>query len=123
VCGKAVSAREIQSLACRRSGSRHQRHSQLSDILWRAFKRASVPAVREPAGLSRADGKRQDGVTLLLGKRQTVDMGCHSTRYLCRLPPRNTATSAEAAADKAASNKVVKYRQIANSHIYVQVAI
>jgi len=40
-------------------------HSQLNDILWRAFKTASVPAVKEPAGLSRDDGKRPDGVTLL----------------------------------------------------------
>jgi len=43
-----------------------QHHSQLKDILWRAFKRAQVPAVKEPAGLTRReDGKRPDGVTLL----------------------------------------------------------
>jgi len=65
VCGKAVSAQGLHGLACRRSGPRHQRHSQLNDILWQAFKRASVPAVKEPAGLSRDDGKRPDGVTLL----------------------------------------------------------
>ena len=35
----------------------------------------------------------------------------------------NTATTAGAAADKAASNKVAKYRQIANSHIFVPVAV
>ena len=34
-----------------------------------------------------------------------------------------TATTAGAAADKAASNKEVKYRQLANSHIFVPVAI
>jgi len=33
------------------------------------------------------------------------------------------ATTAGAEADKAASNKVAKYRQIANSHIFVPVAI
>jgi len=33
VCGKAVSARGLHGLACRRSGPRHQRHSQLNDIL------------------------------------------------------------------------------------------
>jgi len=31
----------------------------------------------------------------------------------------DTATTAGAAADKAANNKVVKYRRIANSHIFV----
>ena len=35
----------------------------------------------------------------------------------------DTATTAGSAADKAASNKVAKYRQIANSHIFVPVAI
>jgi len=59
------SARGLHGLACRRSGPRHQRHSQLNDILWRAFETAHVPAVKEPAGLSRDDGKRPDGVTLL----------------------------------------------------------
>jgi len=68
VCSKAVSARELHGLTCRRSGPRHQRHSQLNDILWRAFTRASVPAVKEPAGLSRDDGKCPDGVTLLWAK-------------------------------------------------------
>jgi len=35
----------------------------------------------------------------------------------------DTATTAGATADKVASNKVAKYRQIANSHIFVPVAI
>jgi len=35
----------------------------------------------------------------------------------------DTATTAGAAADKAANNKVGKYRRIANSHIFVPVAI
>jgi len=35
----------------------------------------------------------------------------------------DTATTAGAAADKAASNKEAKYRQLANSHIFVPVAI
>jgi len=30
-----------------------------------SFKRAAIPAVKEPAGLSRDNGKRPDGVTLL----------------------------------------------------------
>jgi len=34
-----------------------------------------------------------------------------------------TATTARAAADKAAGNKEAKYRQLANSHIFVPVAV
>ena len=44
---------------------RHQRHSQLNDIIWRAIKRSQVPAVKEPVNLMRQDGKRPDGTTLL----------------------------------------------------------
>jgi len=55
-------------------------------ILWRAFKTASVSGVKEPAGLSRDDGKRPDDVTLLPWAKQTVGMGCHSTRHSFRLP-------------------------------------
>ena len=109
VCGKAVSARGLHGLACRRSGPRHQRHSQLNDILWRAFKRAQVPAVKEPAGLSRDDGKRPDGVTLLpwaKGKPLAWDVTVPDTYADSHLT--DTATTAGAAADKAASNKEIK---------------
>ena len=66
---KTVSARGLHGLACRRSGPRHQRHSQLNDILWRAFKKAPVPAVKEPPGLSRDDGKRPDGSRCCHGQK------------------------------------------------------
>ena len=53
-------------------------------------------------------------------------MGCHSdtvpdTYADSHLP--DMATTAWAAADKAASNKKAEYRQLANSHIFVPVAI
>jgi len=70
------------------NNNNNKRHSQLNDILWRAFKRASVPAVKEPAGLSRDDGRRPNGVTLLPWAKGKPRMGCHSTGHLCRLPPR-----------------------------------
>jgi len=35
---KAVDERGLHGLACRRSTQRHQRHSQLNDIIWRAIK-------------------------------------------------------------------------------------
>jgi len=51
----------LHGLACRRSAPRQQRHSQMNDILWRAVKRAQIPAIKEPAGLLRSDGKCPDG--------------------------------------------------------------
>jgi len=45
-------------LTCRRSAPRQQRHSHLNGIICRAMKRAQIPAVKEPVGLMRQDGKR-----------------------------------------------------------------
>jgi len=64
-CGKAVDARGLHDLACRRSAPRQQRHSHLNDITWRAMKRSQIPAVKEPVGLVLQDGKRPDGTTIL----------------------------------------------------------
>ena len=71
------------------------------------------------AGLSRDDGKRPDGVTLLpwaKGKPLAWDVTVTDT-YAADSHLADTATTAGAAADKAASNKEAKYRQLANSHI------
>ena len=80
--------------------------------------------MKEPPGLSRDDGKCPDGVTLLAwakGKPLAWDVTVPDTYADSHLA--DTATTAGAAADKAASNKEAKYRQLANSHIFVLVAI
>ena len=41
------------------------RNHQLSDIVRRALVKANIPSVLEPSGLSRGDGKRPDGMTLI----------------------------------------------------------
>ena len=68
-CGKAVVARGLRGLCCRRSGPRHQRHHQMNDIIWRAIKRVQIPATKEPVSLIQQDGKRPDGTTLLTWAR------------------------------------------------------
>lgn len=39
ICGKTVYSRSLHGLACRESASRHNRHSQMNDIIWRTVKR------------------------------------------------------------------------------------
>ena len=66
VCGKTVDTRGLHGLACRRSASRQQRHSQMTDIIIiEGLKRAQIQAVKEPTGLVRSDGKRPDGATFI----------------------------------------------------------
>ena len=41
------------------------RHCVFNDIIWRAVGAAGIPAVKDPSGLDRQDGKRPDGLTLI----------------------------------------------------------
>ena len=47
VCGTMVDARGLHGLCCKKSAPRHQRHSHMNDIIWRAVKRAQIPVVNE----------------------------------------------------------------------------
>ena len=75
ICGTTVDARGLHGLSCRKSGSRHIRHSQLNDLIWRAVKRAQIPATKEPIGLSRSDGKDQMVQLLSLGSVENLSLG------------------------------------------------
>jgi len=66
--------------------------------------------LKEPAGLSRDDGKRPDGVTLCPGQKANYWRGMSQYQTpICRFPLADTATTAGAAAVKATSNKEAKY--------------
>ena len=62
-CGSDVDAEGTHGLACRRSSGRTSRHHVINDLIWRSLLRADIPAIKEPAGLLRSDGKRPDGLT------------------------------------------------------------
>jgi len=51
-------------LVCKTAPGKIARHHVLNDIFWPAFGAAWIPAVKEPSGLDRQDGKRPDGLTL-----------------------------------------------------------
>ena len=68
-CGKDVDVKGLHGLSCRRSSARQQRHTKLNDVIWRAIKRAQKPVAKKPVGLSRTDGKRPDGATLISWSR------------------------------------------------------
>ena len=123
VCGKAVDGRGLHGLACKRSAPRQQHHSHLN-IIWRAMKRAQIPAVKEPVGLMRQDGKRPDGTTILPWSRDRPlawDVTVPDTYADAHVV--NTAREAGAAANHAATNKNTKYSQLSSTHVFVPVAI
>ena len=64
-CGEEVNNQGTHGLSCCRSEGRHHRHAAVNSIIKRDFKTAKIPARLEPVSLSRSDGKRPDGATVM----------------------------------------------------------
>ena len=60
-----VEANGLHGLSCKLGLVRHARHNTINDLIARALLSAEVPCMREPAELSRSDGNRSDGLTLI----------------------------------------------------------
>ena len=123
-CGAQVDALGLHSLSCRRSAGRLSRHHNINDIIWRALTKAGVPSTKEPYGLSRTDGKRPDGLTLIpwssgkcaIWDVTVIDTFAHS--YL-----NVTSVTAGGAAEIAAARKLDKYRDLASGYEVIPVAM
>ena len=88
MCGNMVDSTGRHGLSCKNAKGTFPRHQQVNDILKRSLGSAQVTAVTEPAGLSRSDGKRPDGLTLFpwsMGRCLVWDFTCRDT-----LAPSNT---------------------------------
>jgi len=86
--------------------------------------KADIPALKEPSGLLRTDGKRPDGVTVTLlpwkqGKRVTWDVTVSDT--LAESYVHKTSQTPGAAAEAAAERKTNKYTSLAQSCLFVSV--
>ena len=78
--------------------------------------KADIPALKEPPGLLRTNGKRPDGVTLLpwkQGKCVTWDVTVSDT--LAQSYVHETSQTPGAAAEAAAERKTNKYSSLAQS--------
>ena len=86
-CGVEVSAKGTHGLSCKASSGRHFRHIAMNDIIVRTMSAAGIPARLEPPGLSRSDGKRPDGMSLVpwgQGRPLVWDTTCPDI-YLCSI--------------------------------------
>jgi hypothetical protein len=86
--------------------------------------RAGVASVKEPVGLSRSDGKRPDGLTLVpwqSGRNVIWDVTVTDTLATSYLP--STATTAGSAAEMAATRKESKYAELSVTHTFIPIAM
>jgi len=110
-------------LACKRSAGRMGRHQYLNDIIWQAINRANVPAIKEPQGLVRSDGKRPDGVTQIpRSEGECVTWDVTVTDTLAASNVRPTSLSAGSAAEAAAARKEQKYSELMRRYSFVPIA-
>ena len=116
--------RRLQGLSCRRSSARQQRHAQLNDIIWRVIKRAQIPVAKEPVGLSRTDGKRPDGATLIpWSRRKPLSWDVTVPDTFAESHVKDTTVLAGAAENQAATSKTTKYMSIKTIHTFVPIAV
>lgn len=123
ICGAMVESSGHHALSCCRCAGRFPRHHALNDIVRRALVSANVPCVLEPPGLSRSDGKRPDGLTLVpweKGKCLLWDATCVSTFAASHIS--RTMRAGGAAAELAAVRKRDKYSTLAN-YLFVPLAV
>ena len=123
-CGNIVDDKGLHSLSCRFSKGRHPRHSAINNIIKRSLDAARIPSQCEPLGLSRSDGKRPDGASIVPwkgGKTLVWDVTCPDT-----LAPSYTALStreAGAVAEEAERRKNIKYAHLEHDHHFIPVAV
>lgn len=124
ICGTMVESNGHHALSCCRGVGRFPRHHALNDIVRRALLSANVPCLMEPPGLSRSDGKRPDGLTLVpweRGKCLLWDATCVSTFAASHIG--RTVRTAGAAAEFAALRKRDKYSALLSRYMFVPLAV
>ncbi|HSN23902.1 MAG TPA: reverse transcriptase domain-containing protein, partial [Methylomicrobium sp.] len=122
-CGSPIDQLGTHAFSCKHNPGRSQRHHFLNDMIWHALSKAGVPSLKEPHGLSRTDGKRPDGLTLIPwheGRSATWDVTVTNTVATSYLPL--SSVSAAAAAENAAQRKEIKYAEIMKTHLFYPLA-
>jgi hypothetical protein len=122
-CGAQVEVNGLHGLSCKKNSAKQLRHHYLNDLIYRAFSRAGIPASKEPNGLSRADGKRPDGMSLIpwkAGKCVIWDVTVADT--MAQSYVAQSSISAGSAAEMASSRKESKYAELSQNHLFVPLA-
>ena len=123
-CGAHVDHLATHGLSCRKSQGHHSRHAAINDLIKRSLAAVKIPAHLEPTGISRSDGKRPDGATIVPWKGGRVlvwDATCPDTFA----PSHITLATREAGAvaDEAERRKKQKYSSLMTSHHFVPITI
>ena len=123
-CGTTVDSLGTHGLSCKFNAGRLARHTEANDIIRRALVSAGLPAVLEPHGLCRDDGKRPDGMTLTPwsnGRPLVWDFTCTDTLATSNLP--FSRQEGGKLASFAEQRKKKKYTTLSREFTFVPVAV
>ena len=123
-CGVMVTARGTHGLSCVLGFGRVARHAAINDLIHRSLIKAGFPAVKEPQGMLRSDGRRPDGATLIpwrAGRSLVWDATVVDTLAPSYLQA--TAVTAGAAAEIADNRKNQKYETLLERHDFIPLAL
>ena len=124
-CGHVVDTTGHHGLHCAKgSAGRASRHAEANNLLSRSLTSANTPNMLEPRNVSRDDGKRPDGMTMIpwkTGRMLVWDFTCTDT-----LAPSYLQTALRGpgyVADAAEQRKTAKYRQLGDKFFFVPVGV
>ena len=119
ICSTLVEGTATHSLDCRKRTGKHARHAELNDVVHRTLQAAGVPSQLEPPGLSRDDGKRPDGASIVpwkQGKSLVWDVTCVNTVAPSHV--KATASQPGAACEAAEIKKRKKYSSLTKDFLF-----
>ena len=123
-CGTFVNSHGTHGLSCKRGSSKLTRHATINNLIHRALVRARIPSTMEPTGLSRSDGKRPDGLTLVpwsAGKSIIWDVTVVDTLAASYIT--TTSKTAGGAAEIAVNRKEEKYAALSINYNLIVIAL
>jgi hypothetical protein len=116
-CNAKVDEIGIHGLSCSKSSGRFSRHTEINSIINRSLTSIHVNPTLEPNGLSRDDGKRPDGMTLVpWNKGQPLVWDVTVVDTLADSYVLKTSEVSGFAAEMACKRKHNKYRSIISSN-------
>ena len=125
-CGKRVERDGLHGLSCTKSAGRFSRHATLNYLIKHTLGSLDLPSMLEPRGLYRTDGKRPDGVTMILwemGKQLVWDVTVVDALARRRLNQGSLCKQGTTTTEAEAS-KIEKYRELLdNVYIFQPVAL
>ena len=124
VCGRMVEKDGLHGLSCAKCAEgKLVRHDTMNNIFSHAFSSASFPNIVQPPGISRDDGKRPDGMTLIPwshGKSLLWDVTVRDTMAASYI--NDSSKKARSIADKAERHKHNHYISLKQNYLLTPLA-